>query len=998
MRKTFIAAVVLCLSALCARAQFYTHGADPAGIRWYSTETPYYKLIYPEGADSLARVYGTLLEQFRVPTGHSIGITPGEDQKGKKMPVVLHTHNPYSNGSVAWAPRRMDLFTLPDAYGSDPSPWEVQLIAHEPRHQAQLQYGHEGIFKYATWLIGEGAAPVVWAVYLDNPLGEGDAVVAETGLAGGTRARTADFLNYYRVAYDSGDWRTWNRWRYGSFKYYTPDYYTIGYMTVAGARVFGDDPLALRKAMDLSLKKPWIKSPVNIGAGKNYRQYAEKFNAMWQEEAAARAPFMPAERVSAKESFPVFYSRISSLSGALYMIREGFTRSAGLVSLKDGVWLAVAPFSGHASSLFADQAHNRIYWTETLPDKRWDLEGRSVIRYYDAKKDDVFDLTTEGRLYNPTPSPDGLSLAAVDYPVAGGSAVVVIGATFGEEVDRYSAPSGVQAAECAWFDGLLYALCVEEGGFSIRRVGGSWDLVYGPVLAKICNLSGGDEFFEFVSDASGVNELYYYYPSGGRLVQVSSTRHGGTDFCFDGDYAYYISQTLDGKAVMRTPVSELVFREAPVNAVHQYKIEDAITAQERALGGVDRTMPVEFTPARRYSKLLHPLRFHSWAPMYVNYDAIKNGSFDFTYDIVSLGTTLFFQNTLGTLSGALGYGLHPDPDRDKAWRNALHAKLTYEGLYPVFEASLDVGDRASTLYRIAELNAFGGTSYSAVRGLNDFPYVYASLRTYIPLSFSKGGLLYGVTPQLRYSVSNNFFSSATLVLNAPDGVFTGLPARYTFTKFKEGESHMMQSVSASLRGYLMLPRPHSRAYPRLGIGGEVGGMLRPGLTDLFAPAVYGYAYGYLPGLYQTHGLRLSATIQKQLFGDGHLFGDIVTDPSPRGFKGAVASAIAAGDNPTQWKITADYAIPFTIRGDLSLMPVAYIRNFTLTPHFDYTGLTSGNLWSIGADLTANMGYLVLAAADITLGLTASLLGGTWYGPSGQGGKNWYVGPVFDMSF
>ena len=46
----------------------------------------------------------------------------------------------------------------------------------------------------------------------------------ETGLWNGTRARTADFLNYYRVALDQGDYRNWFRWRYDSFKHYTPDH------------------------------------------------------------------------------------------------------------------------------------------------------------------------------------------------------------------------------------------------------------------------------------------------------------------------------------------------------------------------------------------------------------------------------------------------------------------------------------------------------------------------------------------------------------------------------------------------------------------------------------------------------------------------------------------------------------------------------------------------------------------------------------------------------
>lgn len=996
MRKTFIAAALLCLSALCARAQFYTNGSDPSYIRWYTTETPYYKLIYPEGADSLARVYGTLLEQFREPMGHSIGRTPGDLPKGKKMPVVLHTHNPYSNGSVAWAPRRMDLFTTPEPYGSDPSPWEVQLAAHEPRHQAQLQFGYEGLFKYAGWFIGQGVNPITWALYLDGPIGEGDAVVAETGLASGTRARTADFLNYFRVAYDQGDFRTWNRWRFGSFKYYTPDYYKIGYMTVAGARVFGEDPLVVKNLLDRNLRKILYFSPYNFHAAKNYRRYAEKFNEIWQAEDAARAPFMPSERLSEKERFPVFYTWPVALKGFIWLVRSGFTRNTELVTWKDGVWTTIMPFSSHASAPFPDEALGRLYWTETVPDKRWDLDGSSIIRYYDVNLEVTADLTKEGRLYNPVPSADGLTLAAVEYPVNGGSAAVLLNAMDGRQLKRCSAPSGIQVVEIAWLDDILYALCLEEGGYSIRTVG-DWDLVLGPVAAKMCNIGTADDCLEFVSDASGVNELYYYRPGDGSMTQVTATRYGATDFCLDGDYLYYVSQTLDGYAFMRTPANAMVARSVPASTAHTYPVEDALTAQETAMGAVDRSMPVEFTPAKRYYKLQHPMHLHTWLPLYVNYDAVAEGSFDFSYETAAIGTTLFFQNDLGTMSGTLGYALHPDPDVDKAWRNALHAKFTYTGLYPVFEGSLDIGDHAARLYRLAEYNAFGKKAESAVKSLMDFPIVTASLKAYVPLSFSKGGVLYGITPQVRYSVSNNFLSTARLTFKAPDRVFEKVSARYIFNGFKEGENHVMQSLSASVRGYYMLPRPHSRVYPRWGIGAEAGGLVRLGLKDLFAPNVYGYAYGYLPGLYQTHGLRLSALVQKQLWGENTLFGDVTADMAPRGFDGSVSSAITSGDSPVQWKFTADYAMPFTIGGDLSLMPVLYIRNFILTPHFDYTSLAGGNLWSVGADLAANMGYVVPAAIDATIGVSFSFLGGTWFGQSGQK-DTWFVGPVFDVSF
>lgn len=995
MRKNVLSAVLFLLAISSAKAQFYTQGSDPGYLNWYSTETPYYKIIYPQGADSLARTYGRLLEQFREPMGRSIGITPGNGQRSK-MPVVLHTHNVYSNGSVAWAPRRMDLFTIPEPYGSDPTPWEVQLVSHEPRHQAQLQFGYEKGFRIGTWLFGEGFNPVLWALYLDGPLGEGDAVAAETGLAAGTRARTADFLNYYRVAYDQGDFRTWNRWRLGSFRHYTPDYYTIGYMTVAGERVFGDNPMAIRKRLDRSHKSPLVFTSYGINAGKNFRQYAEKFNAIWQEEDAARGPFMPEERISRKEAFPVFYASVTSLNGEIYALRSGYTHSMELVKYTGGEWVKVMPFSSHTSAIVPDDGRARFYWSETLPHPRWELDGKSIIRYYDTRIEKVADLTSSGRYFNPHPSEDGTLLAVAEYPVVGGSAVVLLSTTDGSVVSRFPAPAGVQASFQGFLDGELYALSVEAGGCAIYTISqsGTWTKIVEPMKAKVVDLACGDGCLEWISDASGVNEFYQYYPKENRLVKVSNTRYGGKEFCLEGDYLYYTVTALDGEPVVRTPVDKLAMQPALVTDFHSYPVEDALTEQESALGGaVDLDAPVEFTEPVRYNKLLHPLKFHTWLPLYVNHDAIMDATFDFSYDNISPGLTAFFQNDLGTVSGAVGYSLHPDSDRDKAWRNSLHAKLTYSGLFPVFEASLDFGDYAARLYRMGEYDIWGRTARALSGDLRDVPSFVASLKAYVPMSFRKGGFLYGFTPQIRYTVSNNLYSTAAVKFKIPTGIFEELPAHYSFVGFGEGPSVFLHSASASLRGYFMLPRPHSRVYPKLGIGAEIGGTIRPGLMDYFTPVTYGYLYGYLPGLYQTHGLRLTAMIQQQM--KDSYFVDGTLDCLPRGFDYSVASTVANA-NTSHWRVTADYAIPFSF-GDLSLMPITYIRNFVLTPHFDYTGLAEGNLWSAGVDFAAELGYMVLVAADATLGVTFSALGGTWFGQSGQK-DTWFIGPVFDMSF
>ena len=96
---------------------------------------------------------------------------------------------------------------------------------------------------------------------------------------------------------------------------------------------------------------------------------------------------------------------------------------------------------------------------------------------------------------------------------------------------------------------------------------------------------------------------------------------------------------------------------------------------------------------------------------------------------------------------------------------------------------------------------------------------------------------------------------------------------------------------------------------------------------------------------------------------------------PRGF-GGEASTFVGPYFPWQWKVTADYAIPIYV-GEINIPAVAYIKNFLLTPHADYTGLAYNyNLWSVGADLSASLARLLFLPFDASIGVSFSYLGGS----------------------
>ena len=138
--KYLFSIVALLFYAVSASAQFYTTGDDPGSLKWSRIRTGHYDVIYPCGLDSLAGEYALNLEKYRLDVSRSAGYAPGEYTR-TRMPVILHAYNAQSNGVVVWAPKRMELFTTPQAYSPEPMPWIQNLAIHESRHVAQMQQG-----------------------------------------------------------------------------------------------------------------------------------------------------------------------------------------------------------------------------------------------------------------------------------------------------------------------------------------------------------------------------------------------------------------------------------------------------------------------------------------------------------------------------------------------------------------------------------------------------------------------------------------------------------------------------------------------------------------------------------------------------------------------------------------------------------------------------------------------------------------------------------------
>ena len=1015
-RISFIIAILV---PSLASAQFIVTGDDPGRLKWNSFDTESYRVIYPQGADSLAKVYGRKLEKYKIPVSRTSGYVAG-DGDGEIMPVILHTFND-SNGSVAWMPRKMDLYTVPSAYEPTPIPWSTMLAIHESRHVSQMQFGLTERHRKFKYIVGEAWNGLAVALYPGSANMEGDAVVIETALTPSGRGRTADFLNYYWVAFDEGDHRGWFKWRYMSQKRYSPTFYALGYMTIGGFRRTYDEPYFYSKGMHRVAKHPWqVGCLYDVSADITGKKWEEMWQVVsremyedWKENAESRAPYIPSERVLPESKRYTDYVGNLIAGDDLYAIRKGHADTPVLVRVDSlGNEHRVSSFAYVTGAPKWNASDSTIYWSETMPDERWSLQSRSKIRYMKAGGGVKKTLRNRDMLFNPVIVDS--SAAAVKYHNDGRSSLEIIDMESGKTLGSFHAPDSLQLVETAVIDGNIYATAISENGYGIYRLeeDGTWEGMLGPQPVMIKDFLAYEGELIFTCDRTGTDELYHFDPVSGGLRQKTSLRHGGEDYQYsrDGRYLYYSSQTMMGKHLFRTPVESLLDRKVRFDSLYKYPIAEKLREQELAAAqaqGYDKAVTVnedevEMSEPKRYGKLSNMIHMHTWFPAYVSVNSIMNDmSFDPIWQTLSLGLSGVTQNNLSTAVGEFGYSAHRDPYNEAKWRHSGHLKFTYSGLYPIFEFSFDINDRGARQFsRYADV-ADGETYMVSSRELSS-PYVHGKMNMYIPFNFNGGGWYKGVIPKVSYSISNDIFNTGTVMMErsqATEGGLTGGPD--SFAGIIEGKKKIMQSVTASLRGYTMLPVANSQVYPRWGIGAEVGALSGIENYDVFSPMGYLYGYGYVPGFTRTQGFRFTAMWQRKLREDSP-FSRQVVDILPRGLSGnsALGSHLSLYVRNLV-KVTADYAIPIYI-GDITVGGNwLAIKRLVAYPHFDYTFINRWGLWSAGLDLTADLHAIITIEVPCSFGLSFSWNGGSAWEKATNNGismKKWFLGPIFNVSF
>ena len=986
MTKYILKRLMILLPALlihtAAGAQFYVDENDKASTKWEYVSSKNFRIIYPVGSDSLATDYLRALELYRPEVAKSVGMVSGQFMS-KPLDVILHTSNSVSNGIVAWTPSRVDLYTIPMWTEPNALPWLTNLAIHEGRHMAQMQAGYRRIFRPFRFILGQLASGAFNA-YPGSLLSEGDAVVAETALSKAGRGRKASFLDQYMYDMDNGSLRSYPKARYGSIYRPAPDNYALGYMMVSAARVKYDAPYFMAEYLDYVARRPYDPWPLRhnlrrISGTKFRRTYNDLMYYhydIWKEEAKLRTPFVPYEELTTCKSAMSWYTNIMEIEdGDLLCVKKDIYNVPKMIRIgedgKEKNLFSLPSYIGRVS-----RHEDKLYWNQVRRNPRWGLVYDSEIVEYDLNRGKKRRIRSDAGNYNPICLNDS-TLAAVQYSANALSSIVLLDANSGKLVKRYSLPEVLQAGTMTTDGNVIYFTASCEEGMGIWRIKeGQMEELLEPVSVNIANLECHDGLVYFRCDHNGVDEFYSLDPQSSEVLQLTSSMYGGREFARKNDGSVVFAR-LNGRGtnLVKNNPEDILSRKVDWNRPHPNAVADALSAQEdtlvfsqrlKHLRKVDMEADMDFSAPARYVKAAHAFRIHSWAPLYVNIDAVESLSFDNVFNVAAPGASLWFQNSMGTLYGQLGYKI--SRFKSTEWFHSTHINLTYKGLYPVFEFQLHVNERKSKTFDMVEAH-MSGTSIPVGYKVEDsrFPYIYSVFRTYIPLQWSDGLWYKGLIPQASIMLSNDM----------TDGKICFL-------------------LNAGVRAYVQQATPAAAVYPRWGIGAELRWL---------DPYGYFYLYSYLPGLGWGQGLKLSIMGQMDTglrTSDTYISGRTLI--IPRGYQESPLSSVYTEG----LKFSADYAIPFNM-GDWNIGSAFLCTRGIITPHFDasllrpqgernllkYTYHPEGQLYSAGLSFEMDFNAFFWVKTPVRFGLTYSYNFGSLFPYSGLD-KHSYMGVLFNI--
>lgn len=736
--KASLIMLLLLPFTITVRGQYYDTGQDPASLRWLQIKTERFRVIYPEKygdqgiefAKSLDRAYSDLSLLF--------------PQKKYRIPVVIHNFTTQSNGYVAWAPRRIEIYPTPEQNSVPLDPFR-QLALHELTHVYQMESLNSGFSKAMSFIAGQ-QFPGAMAALLPLWYMEGEAVMAESVLSESGRGRAASFQKGLRaISVEKGEMYKYDKIVNGSFKNYVPDHYQSGYQIVSW--IYSKyDPRTWNKALKLTANAPYLINPVGLSlrhnTGLNKRRlFIEAFDtlgAAWKNENAVKevkgyGEINPPKR----KKYASYHSPVKTGENRYAAVKTTLYNPPEFVMIdsKNGseerlhVPGYVYPFSVSAGNMM-------LAWVELQTDPRWNNRNYSVIRLMNLRDGTHRQISWKSRYMSVGISPDGKVVAATENTPDNRNNLVLINTLTGKIIKSLPVPDNRYLQKPNWSADNNTVTFISltgkgEGIVSFKSSTQTWSILLPESSEDYQSAVQRNDSLFYVSSHCGTENLYVLTP-GKKNIKITNSRFGATDILLDGRKVIFSDYSSSGNNICHTSIKE--GQPASLEFEPAFYLSDQVRVPKKN-GGEDPD--VLYNP-ERYRKGLNLFGFHSWMPFYADLDQVQADPLT----AVKPGFTLFSQNRLSTLITSAGYEYS-----DKLHK--IHTQITWQGWYPVLETRLDWGDNPM----ISKPNVSTGDPSVINPGLT----VNSSLS--IPLRFRSGKFNLYLRPSMHVIYKNDYIYS-----------------------------------------------------------------------------------------------------------------------------------------------------------------------------------------------------------------------------------------------
>ena len=907
------AAVVVCHVAC---AQYYSWGADPARFRWMQAKGEKTNVIYPQHTQQIGLTTLYFTDRMRP------YIDYGFKLPALNLPFVVHPENMQSNGLVMWLPKRVEFLSTPaiDGYSM---PWIKQLVAHEYRHAVQYNNLNVGVVKFLSYLLGQQGS-TVGLIFMPIWMIEGDATMCETEASSFGRALQPRFTLEYRAMGDIvNKYRNSDKFFCGSYRDFIPDHYQLGYQLVAHGNELTGRVMANDMA-DYGPRKPWMiiwRMQRLFGFNKE-QLFDSTFSSLtnfWSQLPTQEntSTLLPTPKIKSYTT----YSSPLFVDGKVITLKKDLDKPSRFVTLDTdtGEERTLCYTGSVATPPTYDEINNRIWWTEYRRSTLFAQKVNTTLCYLDLDKQRPRTRQMGGRnILYPTPDDEG-GLAWAEYSADG------IYTLHHEYCDgqhfSFALPFGQEVHSLAWDNMTRCHYCIITGdeGMWISRITPEKEIsqVTRPAYITLSRLRARDGKLYYGSIASGRDEIHCYDLIAEREYQLTESTYGSFD-ASPAENGEIVLTTYDSlgyhPAMQRTDKlwREVEYSQLPKNVVNPpRKRWGIINLDTVKMVEPDSTLTHSAKKIRRYSKGLHLLNFHSWAPLaYDPFALSEDGAIN-----MNLGATVMTQNLLSSLQGFFSYGY------SQSAGHFFKTSLRYYGLGPTISLNATYGGRQ---------NIYPIYTYNPEKHEIELPeapsrgkFYSVGLDVQFPLLFQRGYHTRYLIASAGWEYSNGLVAN-TGKLSFDDGGISNIATI--------GYSKGIHLTSFTLGFQDMVRQAHRDFAPPWGVVASATYATNPA-NGAFSDLLALYAKVYTPGFVRHNSLTLAMAYQTS-------FGGFESDDALSALSFKSARLLPRGFNLTQIEnqnylaTSLNYQLPICYP-DGGWRGVVYFKRIRLNAGFDY---------------------------------------------------------------